>query len=204
MLRWYGLEDGRLWGLQEGVEVEDGAVFAYEFPAELAVAAKSDGAFHVSFHGDVDVFNVDAFFAQSHDRETHHDLGAAGHGDSIERVETGAGYKSGDDADVAPPGVIAAVHGYFDFEVESGAPLFEFVSEEDIGGGSGAIEQDYSAIFFPLLFNQCIDQTIRFSIIAATPNPPPQQELKQPYLPPFLISSLIVKMQMREPDAPLG
>src|SRR5271169_5466342 len=57
---------------------EDGAVLADEVGAVLAVAAESDGAFHVAFHGEVDVAGRDApVLGELGDDVAHHDFGSA-------------------------------------------------------------------------------------------------------------------------------
>src|SRR5689334_7728035 len=121
---------------------ENRTVAADEGRAELAVAAEADGAFHVALHGDVYGVGRDPGGGEPGDGKSHHHLRTADQGDGMRRIEGGAGYQRGDDADAAAPIAAGMINGDGKVDVEAPAPALELVLEQDVVGPPHPDEED--------------------------------------------------------------
>src|SRR3972149_1397262 len=85
------------------VVAEHRPVLADEGGAELTVPAEPDPAFHVAFHGQVDVLAGDAALQKLQRGESHHHLRPAHHGQGAQRIEGWPGGQGGEHPRVAAP-----------------------------------------------------------------------------------------------------
>ena len=126
---------------------EDGAVLADEVGAVLAVAAESDGAFHVAFHGEVDVAGRDAaVLRELGDDVAHHDFGSADQDDGAAGMQAEVAEERGDDADAAAPVDAAVIDGGEHLAVGGVGPGGEFLAVEEVAGAAGAVEEDEAGV----------------------------------------------------------
>ena len=102
------------------------AIFAHEFGPELAVAAKANPTFHVTFHGNVDVFILNATILQFLYRITHHNLWAADHCYGMQWIKLHFWYECGNDSDITAPIPSGAVDSNLNIKVKTSTPAFQF------------------------------------------------------------------------------
>src|SRR5208282_6138744 len=93
----------------DAMEREDWAVFTNERWAVLAMAAKTNPAFHVAFRRQVGALRRHAALQKFHHSKAHHDLGPANHRQRVGRIEGSARDHGGHNAHIAAPGAGCAV-----------------------------------------------------------------------------------------------
>src|SRR5579875_2358430 len=123
------------------VIAEHRAVAADKERPELAMAAKSHGAFHVAFQRQIYRLFRKPGVAQCRGCETHHDLGSADQGDRVRRIESGARDECRHDPDMAVPLPNRVIDRHRDVDIKPAPPVLDLAAEQDLAGAARPVEQ---------------------------------------------------------------
>src|SRR5581483_5127347 len=99
---------------------KDRPILADEIRAILAMAAKTERAFHVALHGNIDVRTRHPARLKLSNHKAHHDFRATYHGNRLLRTNLDGTEQVGNYAHIASPALVPGIHG----DVDVGFRLF--------------------------------------------------------------------------------